>query len=336
MSIISKRKEDHIELSDKSQTSFLEIDDRFDYEPLFFNEDKNYLNCDFLGKKMSAPIWISSMTGGGDQAKKINQNLAKVCSEFGLGMGLGSCRALLEDDRSFDDFNIRHIIGDASPMLANLGIAQVQSIIKNGESSKIGSLIGRLKADGIIIHINPLQEFAQPEGDILEFSPIETIIELKKLLKYPIFVKEVGQGIGPQSLKMLVDAKIDGLEFGAFGGTNFTKLELFRNRSSGLDPLIKIGHSAAEMVGNLNDIFSKMPVDAARPNVIISGGVQSFLDGHYLMKKANFNSIYGQANSLLEYANSSYADLRKYISSQIKGLEFASRYLHLKKDKTCK
>jgi isopentenyl-diphosphate delta-isomerase len=92
------RKREHIELAFKSQTTAVEADSRFIYEPLLSEHPTELTPIGFLGKTLRTPIWACSMTGGTELAKKINENIARVCKDFGMGMGLGSCRILLDDD----------------------------------------------------------------------------------------------------------------------------------------------------------------------------------------------------------------------------------------------
>ncbi|MEM9261131.1 MAG: isopentenyl-diphosphate delta-isomerase, partial [Bacteroidota bacterium] len=160
----ASRKEDHIELAFRSQVDSLGLDRRFDYEPLMAaHPATNSLPAaPFGAKQMRAPLWVSSMTGGTEKAYTINQNLAKACNEFGLGMGLGSCRPLLYGRDRFQDFDIRPVTGDDVPLYANLGVAQVQEILDEGREQEIQQMVDALRVDGLIIHVNPLQEALQP------------------------------------------------------------------------------------------------------------------------------------------------------------------------------
>src|SRR5690606_7709496 len=110
-------------------------------------------------------LWISSMTGGTKEALQINRNLAQAANEFGLGFGLGSCRSLLTENTRFHEFDLRSMIGDELPFFANLGVAQVEELIAKKELNRLHDMVEKLRADGLIIHINPLQEWFQPEGD---------------------------------------------------------------------------------------------------------------------------------------------------------------------------
>lgn len=325
------RKKDHIDLAFESKTSRETLDSRFTYEPMLSAHPEVGLKpfC-FLGKMFRAPFWVSSMTGGTAKASVINTNLAKACREFGFGMGLGSCRVLLETDTYFDDFNMRPILGDDLPLYANLGICQIEQLFENNKSVKIIELIKKLRADGLIIHVNPMQEWFQPEGDVLKYPPIDTIKKALDSFTFPIVVKEVGQGIGPDSLTALMKLPLEAIEFGAFGGTNFAKVEMLRDPSTNdlYEPLSYVGVDAAQMVEHINAIFNNQK-DVACKQVIISGGIRNFLDGYYYRQKCLIPSVYGQASAFLKHALGEYEELRTYVSGQIKGYEMAQAYLRV-------
>lgn len=334
MSDTSSRKKDHIALAFESQTAALANDKRFFYEPLASGHTVMLHEISFLGKRLSLPLWISSMTGGTELAGTINRHLAQACAEFGLGMGLGSCRRLLTDNTYFEDFNMRPIIGNDQPFYANLGIAQVETLIAEGATDKINELITRLRADGLIVHVNPMQEWLQPEGDRFERPPLETIEQLLELLSFPVIVKEVGQGMGPESVKALLKLPIAALDFGAYGGTNFSKLELLRSdaeRSTLYENLSYIGHTAEEMTGFVNDAIAELGNKRRCNEVIISGGIRNFLDGYYYMQSLPLNSIYAQGSAFLKYAQVSYPALKTYIESQRDGLALCAAYLKIRK-----
>lgn len=328
---MEERKKDHIELAFKSRTLKEDADKRFYYEPMLVPHPSGLKGPFKLGDKpLRAPMWVSSMTGGTKMAGIINKNLAKACNEFGFGMGLGSCRIILDDDTYFDDFNVREIIGDA-PLYANLGIAQVEELLNLKKTDEIFRLVDRLKADGLIVHVNPLQEWFQPEGDRLVHPPIDTIRNLIDLVPFPLIVKEVGQGMGYESLRQLLELPLLAVEFAAFGGTNFAKLEMMRKPGENEDlfePLTRVGVDAIEMTNLANRIFEEGNVKTC--SLIISGGIETFLDGYYLVRKSKIPAIYGQASAFLKHARGEYSELKSWVSSQIKGLEMAYAYLQIK------
>jgi len=329
---LENRKKDHIELAFKSRTTEEGMDRRFHYEPILNGHPKACIQpITFLGKELRVPIWVSSMTGGTKRAGTINRNLAMVCNEFGMGMGLGSCRIIMEDDTCFEDFNMRDIIGDHLPLWANLGIAQIEELVEKNRVSRASELVEKLRADGLIIHVNPIQEWFQPEGDILSARPLDTIKRLLDKFSFPVIVKEVGQGMGPESLRELLQLPLQAIEFAAFGGTNFAKVEMLRDEQAGLahyEPLSRIGEDVYSMVNYVNHLVTvQSPVCK---ELILSGGVKNFLDGYYLVQKSTLPSIYGMASSFLQYAHADYAQLRDFVHTQVRGLEMAHTYLTIR------
>jgi len=331
----SSRKRDHIELAFRSQVAGAELDQRFYYEPVLSGHPASgsFPRQQFLGKELQLPLWVSSMTGGTEMARTINHNLARACGEFGMGMGLGSCRSLLFSDETLSDFDVRHLISDAYPLYANLGIAQVEELIQQGDLQRIERMLDKLRADGLIIHINPLQEWLQPEGDRFRYSPLETITHLLEKLPHPLIVKEVGQGMGKESLAALLRLPLAAVDFAASGGTNFSKLELLRGdeqRAETYAPLVKVGHTAADMVHICNELLDEIGAELHCRQLIISGGVRTYLDGYYLTRSARMNSIYGQASGFLKHARGDYATLQRYVAAQQEGLELANAFLRVR------
>jgi isopentenyl-diphosphate delta-isomerase len=331
---MENRKEDHLNLAFQSQISAQDLDKRFFYEPMLSPHPVNAIpESDFCGKTMRLPIWVSSMTGGTQMAGIINRNLARACNEFGMGMGLGSCRILLDDNKHFADFDMREIIGNDQPLWANLGINQVETLLKLGKVDEISALVDKLRADGLFVHVNPFQEWFQPEGDRLRKSAIVTVQQLLELVRFPIIVKEVGQGMGYESLRQLIGLPLAAIEFAAFGGTNFASMELKRGGEAEremFEPLARIGHDAYQMLEMVNQIIDLGENPVRCKQLIISGGIRSFLDGYYLVKKSKLPAVYGQASAFLKHARGDYETLRQYIQMQAKGLQMAYAFLRVR------
>lgn len=327
---MADRKFDHIDLAFKSQTSVNHVDNRFIYEPMLAPHPQELKPFQFLGKTIRTPIWASSMTGGTQMARTINHNIARVCKDFGMGMGLGSCRMLLNDSTHFEDFDVRRILGDEQPLYANLGIAQIETLVQDNKIDKIKHLLESLQADGLIVHVNPLQEWFQPEGNRITKSPIDIVEALAGKIDCSLIVKEVGQGIGNESLKQLLQLPIQAVEFGAFGGTNFSMVELLRGNEDQFDiykPFANVGQTAEQMVDATNQIADT--IDIKGKQLIISGGIKNFLDGYYFMQKSTLPSLYGQASTLLKYAKQGYEPLYHYIKTQVQGLKLAGAFLRI-------
>ncbi len=328
---IEQRKKDHIELTTKAQTT--KPDDRFSYEPLFSSHPVSMdpiTKTEFLGHSLGAPIWISSMTGGTELAYKINTNLAKVANKYRLGMGLGSCRPLLDGKDRFDDFNMRPLLGDDLPLYCNLGICQVEDLLDQKRERDMEALVKQVQANGLIVHINPLQEWFQDEGDRLKRSPLEILRELLEKTNFKVIVKEVGQGMGPKSLEALMRLPLAAIDFGAFGGTNFSYLEILRSQNGLSDNMCLVGHTAEQMVENVLVLKEILGTSVQCKNFIVSGGVKDYLQGFYLIQKLGAPSLYGHAKMFLEYASKGYENLDKYVESQIRGLSMAYKFLTIK------
>lgn len=329
---LNKRKSDHIELAFQSQLT--ENDDRFIYEPLFCESPKPdfTLPISIGGKTMNFPLWISSMTGGADKAGEINKNLALVAAKFKLGMGLGSCRPVLVNPASASDFAVRKYIGD-QPLFVNLGIAQIEELIQSNELHRIHQLIESLESNGLIIHVNPLQEWFQPEGDHFKLSPLTTITRVLEFLKYPVMVKEVGQGFGPKSMEALLKLPLEAVDFGSFGGTNFSLLENLRRedvRKETWSCATHVGHTAEEMTLWASEIIERIPSEIQTKTIIVSGGIQTFLDGYYHISKIPHQAMYAHASQFLKYALLGESALSDFVESQIQGLSMAHSYLTVK------
>jgi len=332
---MEERKKDHIDFALNSQTLKDTLDTRFYYEPLLNpHPGPSPVPFEFLGKSQKIPIWVSSMTGGTKMAGTINRNLARACHDFGMGMGLGSCRIIMDDDTFFEDFNVRAVIGDDFPLYANLGIAQIEEFIESNSLDRIKILLDRLQANGLVVHVNPLQEWCQPEGDHFKKAPIDTIRELLNQSDIRVIVKEVGQGMGPESLRALMKLPLEAIEFAAYGGTNFAMVELERGTpvmKANYEPFTRVGHLAEEMVDMVNQICDTEPETGCR-QIIISGGIKTFLDGYYLVKKSRLPAVYGQASEFLRHARGDYEILYDYIAYQVKGWQLAEAYLTPKFD----
>lgn len=328
-------------------------DRRFYYEPMLSGHPEIELSQNFLGKKLGAPFWISSMTGGTKQAESINKNLAQICREFSLGMGLGSCRPLLSKwpfraNEKLFDYHLRDIIGENLPFYANLGIAQIEELLSDNKAERIFDLLDYLSTDGLIIHINPLQEWMQAEGDRFKNSPIQTLSKFFEMLfkknkdkLFKIIVKEVGQGMGPKSLLALIELPVAGIELAGFGGTNFTLLEYLRQQEdiSVLDDelkikqvqseikksLVSIGHTSFEMVEYINEYVLSGKIHAGDKDIIISGGINSILDAHFLKERLKLNSVIGKAQAYLKYAHD-FNLLYSFVKSEIETYKMAKTF----------
>lgn len=330
---MEERKKDHISLALKSAIQASEKDPRFNYEPMLSGfPGKDLPTINIAGKEMKYPFWISSMTGGIRLARKINSNLAQVAGEFGFGMGLGSCRILLDNEKFLPDFDMRPFIGDNQPLFANIGISQLEKMVLDDRLKELDDLVSLLKADGMVVHVNPVHEFFQHDGDSLKHPPLEMLRSFVSHAGYPIVAKEVGQGMGEKSLRALLKLPLEAIEFGAFGGTNFARVEMLRDEDADnalFEPLAYIGHTATEMTFMVNKILEEEQDRIKTGKLIISGGLKSFLDGYYLTSVSRMPAVFGMASQFLKYAKEDYKGLQTYAENQINGLLVANAFLNI-------
>lgn len=181
-------------------------------------------SAELFGRKLRAPVLISCMTGGTPEARRINHRLARVAQDRGLAMGLGSGRALIESLDSIDTFDVRPLAPDVM-LFANLGAVQLN---KGYGAAECRRLVRLLHADALVLHLNPLQEALQPEGDTCFAGMLERIARLCAAVDFPIVAKEVGWGIGGAEVRALFEAGVAAVDVAGAGGTSWSEVERYR------------------------------------------------------------------------------------------------------------
>jgi isopentenyl-diphosphate delta-isomerase len=179
------------------------------------------LSATFLGKSLGAPLLISSMTGGTERAKTINYRLAEVAQAYQLAMGVGSQRVAVEKPEVADTFAVRSLAPDI-PLYANLGAVQLNYTYGLTECLRA---IEILEADALILHLNPLQECIQSNGNTNFQGLLQKIHDLCEKLPISVIVKEVGNGISGTVAQQLVAAGVSAIDVAGAGGTSWAKVE---------------------------------------------------------------------------------------------------------------
>lgn len=226
----------------------------------------------FLGKRLSAPILISSMTGGTEQAGAINRNLAEAAQGAGIAMGVGSTRAAVVKPELAGTFRVRDVAPDIL-LFANIGAVQFNYGFTVDQCRKAIDLIG---ADGLILHLNPLQEILQPEGDVNWAGLVDKIAEVTTALDVPVIAKEVGWGISSRAAKDLADAGVAAIDVAGAGGTSWSQVEMFRAHNDVqrriAEAFVDWGIPTAESILHVRQAAPAVPV-------IASGGLKNGVDG---------------------------------------------------------
>lgn len=229
------------------------------------------LSIKLFNKRLKAPLLISPMTGGTSQAAKINNNLALAAQELGIAMGVGSQRVALEQPEVAYSFKVRDIAPDIL-LFANLGAVQLNYGYSVYECI---SAVEMIEANGLILHLNPVQEFLQEEGDMDFSNLVLKIEEVCALMPYPVIIKEVGYGISSQVAAKLKKIGISGIDVAGLGGTCWTAVEK---------------HRLPEAKRRFADTFSDWGIPTAESlrmvkaevqdelTVISSGGIRTGLD----------------------------------------------------------
>jgi len=167
------------------------------------------------------------MTGGTSEAEKINERLASIAEEIKIPIGVGSQRQALENKEYHNSYKIIRKTAKNIPVLGNIGAAQ---LVQSKNIKNILSLIEMLKADAFVVHINPLQELLQNNGEPKFTGLLKSIEKLVKQSSVPIFAKEVGSGISKEAAKKLLEAGVKGIDVAGAGGTSWAGVELLRNK----------------------------------------------------------------------------------------------------------
>jgi isopentenyl-diphosphate delta-isomerase len=271
MSDIELRKKEHIDVCLKHNVSFDSISSGFD-NYRFVHNALPELNLDevntktrFLDKELSAPIIISSMTGGSSISKKINENLAKAANKLNIALALGSQRAAIEQPELRNTFDVRKFTKNI-PVLANLGAVQLNYDMDIDGCRKAVEMIN---ADALILHLNPLQEALQ-NSDTNFKGLLPKIKEVVRKLNVPVIVKEVGFGISLNVAKRLEKIGVKTIDVAGSGGTNFAKIESIITN----DPKGKSFYDWGIPTSNLIQGISKN----TNLNIIAGGGIRNGVD----------------------------------------------------------
>ena len=193
--------------------------------------DQIALHTTFLGKDLQAPLLMASMTGGTRQARLVNRHLAQAAQALGIGMCVGSQRAALQDAYWADTYRVRDVAPDIF-LSANLGAVQLNLAFTVDHCRKAVDMI---EADALILHLNPLQEALQPEGDTRFGKLLSRIGAVCRALPVPVIVKEVGCGLSRDVARRLIEAGVDVLDVAGAGGTSWSEVERYRARSDAGD-----------------------------------------------------------------------------------------------------
>jgi isopentenyl-diphosphate delta-isomerase len=294
---IPSRKEDHVNLALSGTAGFRAKTTGLDAFTFEYNAlpEINYADIttatEFLGHQLRLPLLVTGMTGGYPDAERINRDLAEACSVLGIAMGVGSMRAALEDARHEASYSCVRPFASTVPMIANIGAVQATRWRRDGTLlSMVDRAIAMIGASALAVHLNPLQELTQPEGEPEFRGVLESIELLVRHSPVPIIVKEVGAGVSRNVVERLRSVGVEIIDVAGAGGTSWSGIEIMRHPNpSQVDHLWDVGIPTAEcLLANADHV----------PVLIASGGIAN--GTHVAVSIGLGAKIVGAARPLLQ------------------------------------
>ncbi len=226
---IQDRKVDHLTLCAERDVAFRERTTLLEQVQLVHQAlpelswDEVDVSVELCGKKLSSPVYVSGMTGGTEEAERINRDLAQAAQALGIAMGLGSQRPMIGDRSIAKTYSVRDVAPDIL-LFGNIGIVQAREL----SSQALADLVGEVGADALCVHLNPAMELVQPEGDRDFRRGEETLARLVDELPVPVIAKEVGSGLSVGVAERLRRAGVKHLDVAGAGGTSWVGVETLR------------------------------------------------------------------------------------------------------------
>jgi isopentenyl-diphosphate delta-isomerase len=278
VSSIGQRKADHLALCADEDVGFREASTLLECVRLVhdalpdLHADEIDPSVTLFGKRLRAPIVIASMTGGTDEAGRINRELASIAEERGYGFGLGSQRAMHVRPGTTDSFRVRDLAPTAL-ILGNVGVVQARSM----STPEVKSLVDQVGADALCVHLNPAMELVQPGGDRDFRSGLDTIARLVADSGVPIIVKETGCGLSPAVGRRLRSVGVAHVDVSGAGGTSWVGVETKRAAAAGDQAAQRLGEALWDWgVPTAASVALLAPLGFE--TIVATGGVGSGLD----------------------------------------------------------
>lgn len=279
--------------------------------------DKIDVTCELFGRKLAAPIVIESMTGGTPIAAKINAALGKLAEELQIPMGVGSQRAAIDDPKLAYTFQVARENAPSALIFANLGCPQ---IVKQDGIDRAKAAVEMIKADGLLIHLNALQESVQLEGQTRFKGALARIRELASTLSIPVLAKETGAGVSRETAVSIEKAGVKGIDVAGLGGTSWAAVEYHRAKERKRARQTRLGMTFWDW--GIPTAASIVEVaTSTRVKVFASGGVRN---GLHVAKAIALGAHYGGlAMPLLRSVSKSGSEAKGNLLSIIEELRTA-------------
>jgi len=317
---IRGRKSDHLEICLEEDVQARHVTTGF--EEIFLihralpevDHSKIDLSTTVFNHKFTVPLIVEAITGGAPKATKINAAIASAVEKLGLGMGVGSQRAAIEDSKLEQTFTIARKKAPNAFLIANLGGAQ---LVRGYGVKEAKKAVKMLNADALAVHLNPLQEAVQPEGETSYAGLLKKIEEIVHALDVPVIVKETGAGIAAEDAKKLEAIGVAGIDVAGVGGTSWAAVEYHRAKRQGDEFHQRLGEvfwdwgipTAASLIETMQCVGTP---------VIASGGIRS---GKDMAKALTLGaSLVGMAHPVLDPAFHGAEEVEKKLRFTIEEL----------------
>ena len=275
-----ERKNDHVEICLKQDVQAKR--NMTGFEDIFFvhralpeiDRDKIDLSTKLFHHTFLAPIIVGAMTGGTSEATKINQNIAEAVQDLGLGMGVGSQRVAIEDAKLECSFSETRKKAPTAFLIANIGAPQ---LVQGWGLDQAQIAVNMIDADALAIHLNPLQEAVQPEGETIYAGALAKIREITNSLNVPVIAKETGAGIAAEEAIKLEQAGVKGVDVSGAGGTSWAAVEYYRAKAAMDEKGERLGQTLWDWgIPTAVSVFEVS--NSISIPIIASGGIRTGLD----------------------------------------------------------
>jgi isopentenyl-diphosphate delta-isomerase len=322
---IEGRKADHIQICLKENVQARKTTSGF--EEIFLmhkalpeiNRNNINLSSSVFNHKFSAPIIVEAITGGVKKSLKINASIAEAVEELGLGMGVGSQRAAIENPKLEKTFAITRKKAPNAFLIGNIGGPQ---LVKEYSVKEVKKAVEMIDADALAVHLNPLQEAVQPEGETDFKGVLKKICEIVQALNVPIIVKETGAGIAAEDARILETAGISGIDVAGVGGTSWAAVEYYRAKERRDDFHQRLGETFWDW-GTPTAISLVEVAKSTDLPIIASGGVRN---GENVAKAIVLGAnLAGVASPILQAAVNGPEEVKKmftYMIEELKSIMF--------------
>jgi len=281
------------------------------------DRDKVDLSTVVFNHKFRAPLVVEAMTGGFKEATEINAAIAKAVEKLGLGMGVGSQRAAIENPVLEKTFTVVREEAPKAFIIANIGGPQIRQSQGLREAERAVEMI---QADALAVHLNPLQEAVQPEGETNFTKVLSKITKIARKIDVPVIVKETGAGISAEEAKKLEAAKVAGIDVAGAGGTSWAAVEYHRAKRQRDEFRQRLGESFWDW-GTPTAVSLVETVQSINIPVIASGGVHSGVDAAKALTLGA--SLVGMAHPVLSAATKGSKEVEKTLKIILEELKNA-------------